>query len=258
MLKGVLLILCLSMGLVYEALTFVSAQGKHLNATACQTCHLAGDNVTPDNAYQLIDTQENLCVVCHADALLVSHSSGFQADRVLPPEYPVDWKGDVTCSTCHLVHGDNSGLMRGHKLGKELCLSCHDIEFFYQMADGGVSVQVGVHLTQVADSLNDSIDSYSQHCVSCHVDNVSSSSGFMGEADRVLAHSGSTMPHPIGIQYDASAKERYRKRHEISKKIVFPEGKLSCISCHQAYDEGHGALVMPNKGSALCFQCHNM
>lgn len=258
MAKRTLLLLGLSVSLNYGLLTIANAQNKHLGSTACQTCHLAGDAVTPDNAYLLIDTQERLCANCHSDALIVSHPSGFLADRILPEEYPVDWKGDLTCSSCHLVHGDNPGLMRGHKRGKALCLSCHDIEFFYQMADGGISVQYGGHLVQPSDPLNEFIDSYSQHCVSCHLDSVSSATGLAGDAGYVLAHGGSTMPHPIGLQYDASKNEKYREPYEISKKIVLPEGNLSCISCHQAYNESHGKLVMSNNGSALCFQCHDM
>lgn len=253
-----LLFLCLSVGLTYGALTFVNANSRHLDNEVCLSCHLAGDAVTPENAYQLIDTQERLCAGCHADALAVSHPSGFQARRRLPAEYPVDWKGDVTCSSCHLVHGDNSGLMRGHKRGKELCLSCHEIDFFYRMADGGTSVQHAVHLAPAPDSFMDVLDSYSQHCVGCHLDNVRSVTGLTGQTDAILAHGYTTMPHPVGVQYDTSNKKRYRELYELSDKIVLPEGKLSCISCHQAYDENHGGLVISNKGSALCFQCHNM
>jgi len=257
--KGILLTICLCMGLIYGLPTFVNAQNKHLNSTACQSCHLAVGKVTPGNAYQLIDTQEHLCAECHADALAVSHASGFQTNRTLPAEYPIDWKGDLTCSSCHLVHSDNPGLMRGHKRGKELCLACHDIEFFYRMADGGISIQNEIHQTQSSDSFMSFIDSYSQHCIGCHVDSVRNTSNFTGEeTDYVLAHGSTTMPHPIGLQYDASAKNRYRGSHELSEKIKLPDGKLSCITCHQAYDENHGSLVMSNKGSALCFQCHNL
>ncbi len=249
----VLLFLCLGIGLVYGLLGFASAKSRHLDAVDCQVCHLAGNAVTTSNAYQLIDTQEHLCKGCHLDALAVSHPSGFQAGRLLPTEYPVDWKGDLTCSSCHLVHGDSPGLMRGDKRGKELCLSCHEIAFFYQMADGGVSVQNAVHLAQPPSNLLiEFLDSYSQHCVSCHFENVREISG------TILAHGHTTMPHPVGVQYDISDKERYHELAAISEKIVLPNGKLSCISCHQAYDKKHGELVMSNKGSALCFQCHNM
>ncbi len=248
-----LLFLCIGIGLIYGLLGFASAKNRHLDSTACQTCHLAGNAVTAGNAHQLIDTQERLCKGCHIDALAVSHPSGFQAGRLLPAEYPVDWKGDLTCSSCHLVHGDNPGLMRGDKRGKELCLSCHEIEFFYQMADGGVSVLNGVHLAQPPkNSFIEILDSRSQHCMSCHYENVREVSGV------ILAHSQTTMPHPVGVQYNASGKEKYHALDTLSEKITLPDGKLSCVSCHQAYNEKHGELVMSNKGSALCFQCHNI
>ncbi len=248
-----LLLLCLGMGMIYGLLGFASAKNRHLDSVECQVCHLAGNAVTASNAYQLIDTQERLCKECHIDALAVSHPSGFQAGRLLPAEYPVDWKGDLTCSSCHLVHSNKPGLMRGGKRGKELCLSCHEIEFFYQMADGGISVQNGVHMTQSpTDSLIKVLDLHSQHCASCHFENLGEVSGV------ILAHGYTTMPHPVGVQYDIGDKEGYHELAAISEKILLPDGKLSCISCHQAYDKNHGELVMSNKGSALCFQCHDI
>ncbi len=248
-----LLFLCLGTGLIYGLLGFAGAESRHLNAIACGTCHLAGDAVTADNAYQLIDTQERLCEGCHTDALAVSHPSGFPAGRLLPAEYPVDWKGDLTCSSCHLVHGDGPGLMRGEKRGKALCLSCHEIDFFYGMADGGVSVQNWVHSAQPENGLLiASLDPHSQHCVGCHIENVGERAGV------ILAHGRTTMPHPVGARYDISGKKGYHEVTEISDKIVLPDGRLSCISCHQAYDKKHGELVMSNRGSALCFQCHNI
>ena len=39
---------------------------------------------------------------------------------------------------------------------------------------------------------------------------------------------------------------------------VLPDGKISCISCHQGYDEQHGALVLDNRADGLCFSCHDL
>ena len=106
----------------------------HPQNADCRSCHLATE-VTKENAHQLVNSQERLCVNCHANALQVSHPSGFPPSRSLPETYPLDWKGDVTCSTCHEIHGDQHGLMRGKQSGREFCISCHSESFFTEMVD---------------------------------------------------------------------------------------------------------------------------
>ena len=93
----------------------------HPQNSACTNCHISS-TITNENAHQLVANQEGLCGNCHANALKVSHPSGFVPNRSLPKTYPVDWKGDVTCSTCHQIHGKEHGLLRGNQSGREFCL----------------------------------------------------------------------------------------------------------------------------------------
>ncbi len=106
--------------------------GFHPEAMPCEGCHLAGKDVTREQAHLLTSPQETLCGNCHAKANQVSHPSGFAPKDKLPANYPADWKGDLTCSTCHDVHGKTPKLIRGTKRGKELCLSCHDTKFLHE------------------------------------------------------------------------------------------------------------------------------
>ena len=117
----------------------------HLANSNCNNCHLSGKEVTPAQAHKLVASQEVLCGTCHPDARKVSHPSGFAPNKQPPPEYPLDWKHDLTCSTCHQIHGSTHGLLRGEKRGKDLCLSCHDTAFFSGMKDSGISLQQSGH-----------------------------------------------------------------------------------------------------------------
>jgi predicted CXXCH cytochrome family protein len=245
--------------LVYGCLPFLDAKNTHLSDLACAECHLAGEAVTQESAHQLIATQELLCGGCHEDALTVSHPSGFTPQQPIPDEYPLDWKGTVTCSTCHLVHGSGPHLMRGEKRGRELCLTCHDMAFFDRMKDGGLSIHTDVHLKQSAELSMDMLDSYTAHCIGCHGDTVRLGGSGTRYRDYIFAHGYGNMPHPIGFDYDSKAGEgRYRSRGELSSEIRLPQGKLSCVTCHQAYDKAHGKLVVSNEGSNLCYQCHDI
>lgn len=257
-LRTILLVLAVGV-LIYGCMPLLDAKNKHLAGMACVECHLAGDGVTSETAHQLIATQEQLCGNCHEDALVVSHPSGFSPRVPIPDEYPLDWKGTVTCSTCHLVHGDGPYLMRGEKRGRELCLSCHEMAFFDHMKDGGLSIQTDVHLKQSQELAIEMLDSYTAHCIGCHGDTVKLGGPETKYSDYIFAHGYGTMPHPIGFDYDSKAGEgRYRSRDELSSELMLPEGKLSCVTCHRAYDESHGKLVVSNEGSNLCYQCHDI
>jgi hypothetical protein len=110
------------------------------------------------------------------------------------------------------------------------------------------------------------LDSFSLQCLSCHDD--STGDGLMNvNVSGELLHGGGSSGHPIGIDYAQATSGRksrsYNPESRISNDIKFPDGKLSCISCHQLSDstnetQQHGQLVMSNRGSALCFECHNL
>lgn len=253
--------LLLLLGFAYSWLPELNARDSHYKNMLCGDCHLAGTSVTKHNAHQLVATQEQLCARCHENELQVSHPSGFTPMGKIPDEYPLDWKGDITCSTCHLVHSDKPQRLRGKKRGRELCLACHDMAFFNRMKDSGLSIQTDVHQKLALESAAEQLDSYSANCTSCHVDSVRMGGQRGRESSRyILAHGYTSMPHPIGFEYatKAVAGGRYRVASELAPEIRLPDGKISCVTCHQAYDQDHGKLVMSNNQSALCFQCHNM
>ena len=124
----------------------------HPLGSACENCHLGGDRTTPDTASMLLTSQEQLYGQCHPDALQLSHPSGFAPPPgyTIPASYPLDWKGDLTCSTCHEVHGDLPGKLRGTARGRDFCIACHGQAFFDNMPDGGASLVQSGHLGAIA------------------------------------------------------------------------------------------------------------
>ena len=248
------------MALFGAALMLYAALGgkPHLSGIDCGTCHRSGQEVRPEQASKLVASQEALCAGCHPDSVRVSHPSGFAPKAALPAEYPLDWKGDLTCSSCHQVHGTGHGLPRGGKRGKEMCLSCHHPGFFTNMKDAGGSIEQSGHLHPGIALGNIELDPYSLQCLGCHGGQAGSEGVSVGR-NGIVRHASGSANHPIGRSYrKAFQSGGFHPENTLSKKILLPDGKVSCVSCHQAYKKDHGKLVLSNRGSALCFQCHNL
>lgn len=229
----------------------------HLSTEECSDCHLGGKDVTPEQAHVLSGAQEKLCLKCHPKALQVSHPSGFSPKTTVPANYPLDWKGDLTCSTCHEIHGSKPGLMRGDKRGKDLCFSCHNAQFFEKMRDGGSSMTTG-HLQGGIDPNAPDIDSYSQQCMACHAV-LTGKMKIQIDRSGIVRHTTISAIHPIGKNYKVAMKfGGYRKLNKLASKVVLPEGKVGCVSCHTGYSKDHGKLITPIARSALCLECHEI
>jgi predicted CXXCH cytochrome family protein len=218
-----------------------------------------GQNVDPAQAGKLIASQEFLCGICHKNVKRMSHPTGVPPKGKIAAGYPIDWKGDITCSTCHAVHGTNPGLLRGDKRGKDLCLSCHDTAFFSGMKDSGISLQQSGHaLADMAqEEKTTDIDALSLQCMGCHNNQVDSNG--IRVSNGIVLHNSGAANHPIGIAYPmASSKHNFRSKSMLPVAIWLPNGKLSCVSCHQPYKKVHGQLVISNNASSLCMQCHDL
>lgn len=243
-----------ALGWLYAAF----GEGPHLMNQQCSHCHLAGQGVTPANAARLLGSQELLCGICHKNVKRMSHPSGF-APRAKPPaDLPLDWKGDMTCSTCHAVHASTPGLLRGERRGKDLCMACHDAAFFASMRDGGVSLQQSGHAIADMAQMNKltDIDALSLQCLGCH-NNQGDARGVQVTALGIVRHGSGDANHPIGVAYPLISSG-YKPRSMLPSAIWLPNGKLSCVSCHEPYKKQHGQLVVTNADSKLCAQCHSL
>jgi predicted CXXCH cytochrome family protein len=167
----------------------------------------------------------------------------------------------MTCSTCHHVHGNTHGLIRGNTRGRNFCLSCHDKKFFDKMADQGVSIIASGHVASVtgkADLSSLDVDAFTLQCMGCH-GNYGDLRGATIDAKRILRHAGNAVNHPIGKRYAESfQKGRYKPEAFVSQRLFLPDGRVSCVTCHQGYVKEHGKLRVGKQGSALCFECHDI
>ena len=238
------------------------AAPQHLRPAACESCHLAGAGTAPDHAPALTASQEQLCGQCHPDSLQLGHPSGFvpSPGQKVAPAYPLDRQGSFTCSTCHEIHGGPHGKLRGTMRGREMCMACHDREFFERMADGGASLMPYGHLG-VPDTRHwQGLDRYSIRCMECHADRGDQNHGedpIVLASNQILRHG--SLNHSIGHNYaEAATFGGYRDIGSLSKKILLPNGMVSCVSCHQAYSKSHGELVTTLARSSLCFECHEL
>jgi predicted CXXCH cytochrome family protein len=230
----------------------------HLEGSDCAQCHLGGRNVDAQQAGMLVASQETLCAKCHPGASQASHPSGLKPAAPLPAGYPADWKGDLTCSTCHEVHGSTRGLIRGALAGKPLCLLCHAASFFSAMRDGGASLLAG-HLAHGLDARAPSLDAYSRKCLECHGENAPPRLAVSIDRNGVLRHASQAASHPVGASYQkAAAFGGYRARSVVERKLLLPDGKVSCVSCHAGYRKDHGKLMVTMARSQLCYECHDL
>jgi predicted CXXCH cytochrome family protein len=108
-----------------------------------------------------------------------------------------------------------------------------------------------------------STDTLSNDCLSCH-------DGVMAKAFNVRVKNnpnGRVMNlediiggHPVGMEYENYASvngKEYRGEARFSNEMVFAEGKVGCLTCHNPLNSAKGHLVMNNDRSELCFACHN-
>jgi len=64
--------------------------------------------------------------------------------------------------------------------------------------------------------------------------------------------------HPVDIVYEVAVARnpRLRTRYELSRRLALPEGKISCVTCHDGASREPMHTSLPMSRSALCFGCH--
>ncbi|MBJ6801055.1 cytochrome c3 family protein [Geomonas propionica] len=107
----------------------------------------------------------------------------------------------------------------------------------------------------------DTADALSVSCLSCH-DGVSASQINVDlrnrPFDRTSRVTSFNSDHPIGMTYDSYvAAGRGYKAIGANTKMIFANGKVGCLTCHDPLNTEKGHLVMSDYGSALCKTCHD-
>lgn len=104
-------------------------------------------------------------------------------------------------------------------------------------------------------------DEFSNECVSCH-DGASAvviGMNLRNDPFRTAHRSPSGTDHPIGMDYQSyvSANGRNYKQVFGRGNMVFVNGKVGCLTCHDPLNPERGHLVMSDRQSALCLTCHD-
>ncbi|GFO64793.1 cytochrome c3 family protein [Geomonas paludis] len=115
--------------------------------------------------------------------------------------------------------------------------------------------------TRTTTNTTATLDQLSANCLSCH-DGIGGSQINVELRDRPLDRrsmvNSFTSDHPLGMTYDAYvAAGRGYKDVGSNTKMIFVNGKVGCLSCHDPLNTERGHLVMSDNGSALCKTCHD-
>lgn len=243
----------------------------HDFAGKCLNCHL---NAPEDGSGPGIFLQDisSLCLDCHTETKDLSHPVDRRPSMKLPVNFPLDWKNEITCVTCHFAHIDGYGEfhLRSRAGGAGFCVTCHsDYEQDTHQSSLGSAHIVGdstrryiaLEDDRALDNLE--MDDLSLRCLSCHdalfatdseVETRQSALGFYHNEN------GIGLSHPIGVSYmDAKRRYRgaYRNPENLPPQIRFFNGMVGCGTCHNPYaKDKHAQLVIGNYGSRLCLACH--
>lgn len=254
----VLLIALLCSIALFLARSAVCVSDGHRFEGQCERCHL---NATQGGAKPLfVKDIDALCRKCHPPQEEgLSHPSGIKPSFPLPQGMELDWTGKMTCATCHRIHGEGKYLLASEKTGKAFCVSCHRETLLAKGNYGHEAVSSRLHQPryETAD-LHQPLDRESQECLGCHDYGPVALRG--GTAGAGVWNHGDAVgfSHPVGVDYQVSAKKRgYKALAALDKKIRIFNGKLGCGSCHSLYSTLPKNLVVSIRGSALCLECHD-
>ncbi|MFQ5901062.1 MAG: cytochrome c3 family protein [Thermodesulfobacteriota bacterium] len=228
----------------------------------CTRCHL---NI-PEKGKKKIFIRDisRLCEDCHEEGKGLTHPVDIRPSMKIPSTFILDWKGEITCVTCHNAHGkegEGSYLLRVKMRGESFCRNCHDfIESGFGMHKGTVESAHFARRYRENDR-GEFIDESSRNCLNCH-DAAFSKDIFPGREINtgVFEHNpGLGLSHPIGADYFETSRKymgAYVRPESLNPEIRLFNGRVGCGSCHNPYSKRHFQLVMSNEHSALCFACH--
>ena len=230
----------------------------------CLDCHIS----QPSSDEQMTFSKDisRMCSGCHSSEQELSHPVDIKPSMKVPQSMPLDWKGDVTCLTCHTAHKRGYGgfHLRVAASGVGLCVICHgDIdEQLHKVSVGSAHIGEASTKKNIGWELGEELDELSIRCLACH-DAVTARDSLVENlaVRRELFHNSNTIgvSHPIGVSYFETRRKykgAYRPVEKLPKQIKLFDGMVGCGSCHNPYSKRHNELVMSNEGSALCLACH--
>jgi predicted CXXCH cytochrome family protein len=114
---------------------------------------------------------------------------------------------------------------------------------------------------RAGSSSNSGIDALSRDCLSCH-DGIVTDAVAVNYRNtpghRTNRYDGKA-EHPIGMDYAAYSamdSHNYKPAPAFNSKMIFVDGKVGCLTCHNPLNPEKSHLVMSDYRSALCLTCH--
>ncbi|NDY41415.1 hypothetical protein G3N55_00925 [Dissulfurirhabdus thermomarina] len=245
-------------------------QNPHEGSMDCRTCHITRPEPGGPNLFAR--DIEALCRGCHPDVRLGrTHPVAVAPTFALPADLPLDWKGEMTCTTCHFMHldtrrpagGTAGGLLRRATRGRRFCLECHGRagglpgRRGHSLAAGKAHEARGFRVTAPGSPL----DRASAACLTCHDGSISPDTGNVRIGSGIWRHGpppGRSVSHPVGVDYRPGRRRAaaLRPRAALPAYIRLPGGRVECLTCHDLYSRNDHLLVVSNERSRLCLTCH--
>lgn len=217
------------------------------------------------------------------------HPVFMKPERALPAFFPLDERGQITCTTCHSAHGEvelevakaateprpevarhlqggGSSFLRLSKENDDLCVACHSTDAHRA---GGTAVVPGQggHLT--GDALLTALARRAEsdpgaktdaNCLSCHAMHGAGGEKITrdpGDGKTCLAchdEKGGPANHVTGRVPGHDLEKEKRGQHVLLAR----DGGVGCLSCHDLTQGGGRALLRRlGRGAVVCQDCHS-
>ncbi|MDP2168407.1 MAG: cytochrome c3 family protein [Thermodesulfovibrionales bacterium] len=182
---------------------------------------LASGAMIDHSAYRPDDYAK--CLGCHPKALPLHQR---QTPKKILPGCPLGSDGKMVCLSCHDCISGTCFLRVSSP--EQICRTCHDCTL-------GMGCLLGIaHMGDAPD-----IEGQVHNCLTCHDGSVGKQAGGPGE-------------HKTDVLY-IKGKDM---KTVTDRKVVFVNGKVTCISCHNPYGIDSAKISKPNTESRLCLTCH--
>jgi predicted CXXCH cytochrome family protein len=189
----------------------------------------------------------------------------------IPVDWPLGVDGTITCLTCHYqlpaMNGSSDSRLRGtgsaDQGAREFCAKCH------AATDGRGAAAMHWLAVRVAhikrdergsDGRDGLLDAESRRCLSCH-DGVTAPESTNPTGSSPRRFWDVRRNHPVGVSYSGRKRGKsetlLRSSQLLPERIRLPNGRVSCVSCHNLYETGRYRLSVSMGASQLCLTCHD-
>jgi predicted CXXCH cytochrome family protein len=133
-----------------------------------------------------------------------------------------------------------------------------EMELIARIRSENMARGVTLAATEADNNLRE-LDDFSKECISCHAIKGYSASEDINNPKHP-GMSAISVTHGIGTDYVSSSMSRsnLRRADELPLGMTLVNGRIACITCHNLMSSQQYNLAVENRGSALCFACHQI